>query len=259
MSRNYRTILNTMTVAFEPEYIAVLDRMVAESFTLPAFPDQVSENLMVKRMKDEGIWNELDLFYWFKRPAALADCTRINWKKPSSFLLTSPVVPTFINNFGWQGGGNAYWNTNYTPSVHAVKGLPGNISVFYHQFGFTNAASAIWGTRNSSGNNFAQSNASCILHGASLAGTGGYTLDTDILHVKNGTTHNKYGSGSLINTASYASGGALSTVPLVLLGQNLNGTISQFVTTSGLKYFGIGSKNIESKSLKLYQILNNII
>lgn len=244
-------------VAYESEYIDVLNKAISLGYTLPSLSEQLADNKKIKLLKLEGIWSELDLLYWFKRDSAYSNFSKINWKNPNLHLITTPVAPTFINNIGWQGGGGGYLHCNYTPSTQAVKGLPGNISVFYHQFGFTNAASSIWGTRNGSSNNFAQSNSACQLHSGSVTGTGGYTLDADVLHIKNGATHNKYVSGSLFNTVSYASGGALSTVPLILLGQNLNGTPSQFVTTSGLRYFGLGSKNIESKAFQLNQILNN--
>lgn len=245
-----------MSFPIQTEYQAVLNRATALGYTLPDAEQQRLDNNRVYYLKLLGLWNEFDLIYFFNKSSAYSNFTRINWKNPLIGLLDSSTHPTFVDNSGWTGGSNGYW-LSYTPSTQAIKALPGDVSVFYHQFGFTNAASSIWGTRNGSTNNFSQGNASCILHGASLTGTGGYTLNTNVLHVKNGTTHNKYLNGVLNNTATYASGGTLSTVPLVLLGNNLNGTVSQFVTTSGLKHFLMGSKNLETYRLEINKIIDN--
>lgn len=249
-----------VTQPIQAEYQAVLDRAAALGFTLPDAEQQRLDNNRIYYLKNLGIWNEFDSIYFFDKNSLYANYTRINWKNPSAIqyvgYLDSPVHPSFVSGTGWMGGGGGYW-LGPTPSLHAVKALPGDVSVFYRQFGFTNAASSIWGTRNGSSNNFSQGNASCILHGASLTGTGGYTLNVNILHVKNGAIHNKYISGVLNNTSTYASGGALSTVPLALLGNNLNGTVSQFVTTSGIGHFLLGSKNLETYRVQINKIIDN--
>ena len=250
----------TKSFPLQPEYQDVLDRAFDLGFTLPDAEHQRIDNNRIYFLKQLELWNEFYTIYFFDKSSLYSNFTRLNQKNPSIVsrvgYLDSPVQPSFVSGSGWTGGGGGYW-LGPTPSLHSVKALPGNVSVFYHQFGFTNAASAVWGTRNGSTNNFAASNSACQLHSGSIAGTGGYTLNANILQVKNGNTHNKYVDGVLTNTASYVSSGALSTVPLALLGNNLNGTVGQFVTTSGLKYRLEGSKNLEAFNTEINKIINN--
>lgn len=239
----------------QSEYQAVLDRAIALGYTLPSKEQQRLDNNVVYYLKLEGIWNDIELLYMFKSDAS--DFTKINWKNPSSYLLTSSSPPSFETKAGWSCGTNTYWDTNYIPSTNAVKCLVNDCSVFYKNYG-TGTVASIFGTRNNSGNNFWASNPGTLLHSNTISMP--YALDNaSILSVKNGTTMNHYENGVFGTSFTYTSS-SLSSVSLSIFALNNNGTIQNFNTSGSVKlsYFGLGSKNIEAKQLELYKILNNL-
>lgn len=85
---------NGFTSTFEPEYIDLL--FVADSlgYELPSAYQQIQQDSIIKKLKDEGIWGKLDIFYCLVDDSPSLLYSYLNWKEPRKFQL----VP--VNGFG---------------------------------------------------------------------------------------------------------------------------------------------------------------
>ena len=239
------------------EYQLILDTATSLGYTLPSPGQQIMDNNKIYLLKQEGLWNELEVLYVFQRSSSESDFAKLNWKSPTQYRLTGTNQPTFNNANGFMGNGtNQYFQTGFIPSTMATKALVNNTSIFA---GFYNAGTAgtIMGTRNNAMNNFMWQTGNAILQGSTLVHPGGATIGHTHI-VKNGTTHNRYRDGVLNGTDTYTST-TLSSFELTLFGWNLAGTVGQFFN-GGIRYIGMGSGSpMEAKQLKLYQIMNDIM
>jgi hypothetical protein len=251
-------------VIFEPEYIAVLNYAIANNITIPKRDQNVKNNKKIKKLKQLGAFTELDLFYYFKQEAGLADFARINWVNPNQFYLTqsnSLLVPVFEARKGFKGNfaDGKFFNTQYTPSIHAVKATLNNTSVFYKSY--EEVLGVVMGTRNGASNNFVirQANANGGNVNQFSANTGDpsigqFALNSHVLNAKPSNTHNYYVNGVLSQTVTYAST-TLSTHPMSIFGWNLAGTTAQFFT-GGIEYIGLGSGFFNTIPLELFETMN---
>ena len=243
----------------QSEYQAILDKATSLGYTLPDEEQRRLDNNVIFYLKQEGLWNEMDLLYMFRRSVSLANFATLNWKNPNAFQLTSSNPNLFIDNVGFSGGVGKYLNTNYTPSVHGVKALLNNCGYFFKTNG-AGTPQSVYGTRNSSNNNLWRSNSTSYLS-MSTAG-GGLIMSTSlgsVLDVKSGTAHKSYNNGNFVASGTFSST-TNSTFPLVLFALNNGGTIQNISTSEffRLEYFGNGSAFLESKQLELYKILNHL-
>lgn len=100
---------------FVQEYQDVIDYAISQNFELPSDAVMQLQNELVKSLVEDGIWNELDVFYNFLGDGS-EQFALINWKNPGTF--------TAINNGaayqlfdGFKGNGvNAYLDTQFIPS-----------------------------------------------------------------------------------------------------------------------------------------------
>lgn len=108
--------------AFDSDYQAVLDRGTALGFALPSASQQIKQNNLVLALKAAGVWTKMDIFYVFANDAA-SGFWKINWKAPSSFLITEPGgALTKTSNVGVNGNGTTiYAQTNWNPSTNGVN------------------------------------------------------------------------------------------------------------------------------------------
>ncbi len=239
----------------QAEYQAILDQAVSLGYALPATSQQQADNAIVYYLKAEGLWNEIDVLYIFNRPSAQQNFTKLNWKNPASFQLTSTASPAFVDGQGWVGNGSTYWSTNFAPSVNGVKFLFNDLSLGAQMFGAVLTTGSLWGCRSTSGNNLWQNNQYVNLSSGTGVGVASGPSVGFNFNTKNGSTGTRYVNGVLTNTATYTSA-ALNNRPMYLLCYNLNGTASQFANGTGIGNFLMGSKFLETKQLKLHQILN---
>ena len=108
-----RTILSEK--GFEPETIALLSRMS----TTPDITRRNIINDLIKGLKDDGIWNLLDVLVINAAHSAQAGI--LNWIN-SSHTSTLVNAPTFTLNQGFTGNGStSYIDTEYNPSTEAVN------------------------------------------------------------------------------------------------------------------------------------------
>jgi hypothetical protein len=74
----------------------------------------------VRALVDAGVWAKLDVFYMLA--AHHEQAGRVNWKAPSTFVLTpSTVAPTFTTDRGFTGNGTStYLRTGYNPTTASL-------------------------------------------------------------------------------------------------------------------------------------------
>lgn len=242
----------------QEEYQNVLNVAKDLGFNLPNDEQQRLDNNVVYYLKSINVWNELDLLYMFKRDAAGANFSKLNWKKPNSFMLSSPTPPVFEANAGWVSGTNTYFDTGYIPSVHGIKALLNDVCVF-HKDSASGPVQSTFGCRNTSGNNFWASGTRTHLVSSSSGGGIVAGLKGTSFNIKNGTTHNNYVNGQLNLSGNYTSTN-LPTVSLLLFALKNNTTIQNFNVAGNvrLEFFGIGSKQLEVHQNEIYKILNHI-
>lgn len=240
----------------QSEYQAILDKATSLGYDLPNSNQQNLDNNVIYYLKQEGIWSKLDLLYMFERYSSEKDFAKINWIDPDKYLLTSPSMPSFSHNIGFTSDGTSYINTNYTPSTNSVNAVLNDICSFHKGSGSVNPMS-VYGTRNSSANNFWQSAGLCYMSTSTSEGAVSSLSRTHSFNVKNGTNQKNYNNGILNATASKTSS-TLSTFPLLLFALNNGGNVINISSTGfSLHYFGLGASAIESKQLELFRILNH--
>jgi hypothetical protein len=121
-------IIGSSIVQFVPDadYQAVLDYATTQGYTLPSAGQQVKQNKLLVDLKDAGVWSKLDSFAVFATDGN-SNFALIDWKRLSQY--TAVNSPTFTTNQGFNGNGSSsYLNTNYNPTVNAVKFLQNNAS-----------------------------------------------------------------------------------------------------------------------------------
>lgn len=100
----------------DEDYAAVLQVAVKNEYTLPSLGQQVLQNQLIKRLKAEGIWDELDVFYMYANDGS-AEFATLNWKDPLSNQNELTIAPTFISNKGFQGNASTMWmDSNFNPT-----------------------------------------------------------------------------------------------------------------------------------------------
>jgi len=103
---------------FETEYQDILDYATLQGYSLPTYSTQLLQNQLVKDLKDNGNWTDMDIMYV---PAGDGDedFASINWIDPDgSFNLTIGGGMTYSGNTGFVGNDtNGYLNTGLVPSA----------------------------------------------------------------------------------------------------------------------------------------------
>jgi hypothetical protein len=89
---------------FDSDYQAVLDFATSEGYTLPSENQQVIQNQLLKDLKSNGIWSNLDAFGVLATDGnsnfALIDWIRL-------VTMTANSSPTFQSNLGYTGNGTS--------------------------------------------------------------------------------------------------------------------------------------------------------
>lgn len=83
-------------------------------------PDATRKGLiqdLISSLKDDGLWNKIDVFYVFA--AHTEQASLLNWKS-TSYNCTAYGTPTFTTDVGFTGGSNKYLDTNFDLSTNAT-------------------------------------------------------------------------------------------------------------------------------------------
>jgi hypothetical protein len=249
---------------YEPEYLAVLSYATSQGFTLPKRDQNNKNNRKIKRLKEEGIFTELDVLYNFKQAAGLANFSTINWVNPGTYNVTQSnpaLVPFFEADRGYKGheASGSFFSTNYIPSTNATNAILEDMGVFFKTY--DEISGSVAGTRNNSANNFQIRKAN--LSGTdvtSLAvatgGSGIFRFDnaSHIVHAKNSSTHSYYINGTF-NTSSIYASTTLSSFELTLFAYNNGGSKDQLFS-GGIEYFALGSSYVKDKASQLASIFS---
>jgi hypothetical protein len=116
------------------QYVAILDYANAQGFNLPSPELQGEQNAIIQGFLDVGLWDNMDTFYVFiNNDPTLEQFSRLNWITPSANTITTSGT----TNYGISGytfnGTNQYLDTNYIPSVNAVKYGVSNCARFIYK------------------------------------------------------------------------------------------------------------------------------
>jgi len=251
-------------VEYEPEYLAVLSYAASQGFTLPKRDQNNKNNKKIKRLKEEGIFTELDLLYNFKQAAGLENFSRINWINPGTYNVTQSnpaLVPFFEADKGYKGheASGSFFSTNYIPTTNATNAILEDMGVFFKTY--DEVSGSVAGTRNGSGNNFLirKANISGVDATQLAVSTGGGSISkfdnaSHIVHAKNSNTHSYYVNGTFDTSSIYAST-TLSSVELTLFSLNNNGSSTQLFS-GGIEYFALGSSYVGGKAAQLASIFS---
>lgn len=83
----------------------------------------------IRFLKAAGIWDQLDILY--RLAAHDEQAARLNWRNPGTFTLIAVNSPVFVVDRGFAGDGStSRLRTQYTPSIHAVKYLLNDASMW---------------------------------------------------------------------------------------------------------------------------------
>jgi hypothetical protein len=113
MSRYYRSILATLgEFVYDTDMQAVIDKAIAESFSLPPKNVLRAMNTKLIQMKADGIWAKLDVYFNFATGStSFANFSRICWKRRVLGTYHGGIATT-VN--GVEGDGvDGYFDINY--------------------------------------------------------------------------------------------------------------------------------------------------
>jgi hypothetical protein len=117
---HHGTFVRVSSVKFEPEYINLLKRGHELGYLLPSYQQQIKQNKLLRTLKQQNIWNQLDVF-WVFATNGNNDFATLNWKLPTSNRCTRVSSPTFTANSGYDfDGSSSYLNSNWNPSTQAT-------------------------------------------------------------------------------------------------------------------------------------------
>jgi hypothetical protein len=134
------------TVTTTAEYTAVRAKASALGYTLPSPAQDAINNRIIFYYKFVGLWDKMDVFYFFEQEAGLADFCKLNWKNPDAFQLNQPtpgLVPTFVPGQGFDGTGGRYWFTGYIPRTSRINLSINNALCSYKVSGIPSTFSAV--------------------------------------------------------------------------------------------------------------------
>lgn len=147
LGRTYGTYISLP--AFDPDYIAILNKAIEFGYSLPSASVQTKQNTLLTSMKANGVWAKLDVFYVFAQDGGSSFAT-LNWKNPAANQAALVSSPTFVSNGGFTGNGtSSYIDTNFNPATQGVQYTQNNASRYF----FTHAIGTGRFDGNTSGTN----------------------------------------------------------------------------------------------------------
>ncbi len=241
----------------DPDVDLWLAQITGGTSAMPSLGYINNLNSFVNTLKSTGIWLELDrLWILASEQEQHAQISLVN---PSSTRISIGVQPTFTANIGYSGNGsNQYLNTNYTPSINAVKASLNSINNFYycrtnssgntHEFSVAGSLSSLSLNTTGAGNFNNQNNATTSL---AIANTISYGLISALR--TSSTNVASYINGNSIVSGSIASV-ALPDFPFFICARNISGGANNF-SSRQISMCGVGSGNINQ--LTFYNAIQN--
>lgn len=241
-------IASARTSLSEFSYNAEALALFNAASTAPSSRRKYSVHKCIKRLKDAGIWDKITLLYLLA--ANDEQFSRLNWKNPGTYTLSTVGSPTFTQNDGWQTASSSnYLSTGYTPASSTDLSV-GAVSLR------TNASNnSIAGALNGTNGltvNPAGTSIVVRMNSEALTFTASGVFDGSglIFASRSGSSVSAYRNGALIGTTT-ASNTVAPTVPLYLL--KVNGSTA--VPVQRLSCFFLGTNLTASEAEQLYAIL----
>jgi hypothetical protein len=105
-----------VVVGLDPDAVTLIAAMTTA-------PDAARQQLIsdhIVALKAAGVWAQLDIYYVLA--AHHEQASRLNWKSPGNFTLSTHGTITFTVDRGWQGNGlTGYLDTGWIQEVNAVN------------------------------------------------------------------------------------------------------------------------------------------
>lgn len=232
-----QTVTNTL-VAYDSDYQAVLDRAAVLGYTTPDVTTQGYQNQFVLDLKSAGIWTKLDVLYVLT--SGSAEFARINWKAPSSNLITAVSSPTWTSGVGYGGNGtSSYLNTNWKPS-DGTNYVQNNASIFCYiqnhvtenKFDLGSAMNFIGGSNVAvfrADDGFGSTVGYINQSGSAVVANGGNCVGLWQLQRKDASNNYIFKNGTQVDTEADVSTG-VSNINMYALAYNGGGTAAGFST-----------------------------
>lgn len=253
-----------LTAELDSDYKKVLDHARRLGYMRPSHFQKVKQSNLIKNLKNNQIWDNLDIFYNFATDGG-SNFASLNWKNPLTYQCTLVNSPTLTTNEGFDFNGTTqYLNTGWAPS-NGVK-FTQNSGAFFIQvkdditgdnksdFGCTGASLGSichHNGRNASGN---------VNIGINTSGGTGINIATNASSI--GFYHLKRTSST--NISIFKDGGSLgsttntsqtkTTNTLVIGARNDNGTVTAF-SDREVSCFG-ASASLDGLEFALYTAWN---
>lgn len=236
-------------VVYDADYQAVLDYADLQGWSTPSTDQKAIENQKLIDMKADGVWDDLDLFYYSETDGD-NNYKRINWKSPGDFTLTAHGSLTYGTDGITGDGSTGYLDTGWNPDADGVNFTLDEAGAFIkinnectagnlYQFGVDQASTdttALAAKYSGSVHRFGI-NSSTVSVGSAVSSIGLFhtrrVADNDLRLFKDGSQ-----VGSASTQASSVKSGNGRT--LVLLAFNANGVIAGH-SNAQIGCFGIGA------------------
>lgn len=234
----------------DSSYTAVLNRGTALGYTLPSAAQQVKQNTLVTSLKASGVWDLLDVLYVFATDGD-QNFSFINWKAPSSYLITKTGTVTHTANQGnVSNGTNGYLNTNWIPSTNGVNYTLNSASLItYMQSHVTLSATDLGSAQNflaganrisfNADDGFGSAIGAINQTGSATVANGGNCVGLWQVQRKDASNNYIFKNGSQVDTEADASNG-VSNIAMFLLCLN-NGGTPNFYSTRRMGLFAAGA------------------
>jgi hypothetical protein len=220
---------------FDSDYQAVLDFATSEGYTLPSENQQVIQNQLLKDLKSNGIWSNLDAFGVLATDGD-SDFALIDWVR--LITTTTNSSPTFATNAGFTGNGtSSYIDTLFSVSDGTNYQLSNSSFGVYYNNVLTRTDDRIGmgfrdGTNNNS-NGISPRNSDVLLSGINNNlgfDIPAYTRKNAYFMAsrKNSSNYDVYVDGDFIENLSRLENSSVSTRNFYLLGYNNAGNASAF-------------------------------
>lgn len=114
--------LSNEIFAYDADFYAVILYAQSVPYTVPTVAQQQHFSRMVKELKDNSMWSNMDRFFVMAQNGG-SNFGRINWRNPNlATELSIANAGAFLSNNGYLLNGTTQWiSTNFTPSTNGVN------------------------------------------------------------------------------------------------------------------------------------------
>ena len=252
----------TQSIDAGPEYQAVLNYAISQSYSTPSLPVQSAQNDLINQLISIGAWASIDQFFCFVGDGD-SNFSLINWKNPGTNNGSTIGSPTYTSNDGWNTNATTdAINSNYNPSTDAsqLSTNNGTIGVWIEP----NPGSEFYFGANASPPSRGEkwiSTAETKLHGISITGSSLSSASTKLVQhtISGGNTLTTYSNGVSLNSGTGTATGT-TNADIYIMSINLSNTpFNNSVTTSSKYRFYYVGGDLGSLANEIYNALSDYL